>query len=83
MPLYKVVDEPTFLGNTMRQPGETVEYSGWPGSTLEPADEVAQRVKDYYAKHRGPKLARQPDIAKFVANDPKAHLFKPKDKTDE
>ena len=66
MPRYRVVDMPTFIDNTMRQPGEEVEYAGWPGSTLEPVDEVSQQIKTYYDKHKGLRIKRKPDLTKFV-----------------
>jgi len=84
MPRYKVVDAPTYIDNNMRQPGEEVEYSGWPGSTLEPIDDEARRVKEYYGRHRGPRLSRRPDLSQFAEAMPVPppkktdHLFKSK-----
>lgn len=89
MPRYKVVHSPTFVTGSMVPPGEVVEFAGWPGSTLEPADEVARRIKEYFGKHRGSKtLPRSPVLSDFVEAMPvppeksKAHLFKKVDKTD-
>ena len=68
------------------QPGELVDYSGWPGSTLEPADATAKRIKDHYIAERtkGARLPRHPDIAIFsepAKAAPKA-ATPVKDKTD-
>lgn len=85
MPRYRVVDMPTFLDNTMRQPGEIVEFSGWPGSTLVPEDDVARRIKTYFDKCKNLKTfpRKGPDMAKFADAVPVEHP-KPKDevKTD-
>lgn len=66
MPRYTVT-APTFVCNSLQPVGEVVEYDGWPGSSLEPADDVAKRIKDYFAAHRRDrKLPRVPDLAKFA-----------------
>lgn len=71
MPRYRVVNSPTWLKSglhfDLHQVGEEVEYLGWPGSSLEPADDVATRVKTFYAAHRRDrKLPRMPDLAQFA-----------------
>ena len=83
MPTYKVVDAPTFIEGNMRQPGEKVEFAGWPGSTLEPVCDVAKRVKEFYGRFRASKrLPRMPDLASFAETSPEAppkrtdHLWK-------
>lgn len=40
MPTYRV-KELSFIGNTLRQPGEEVEYDHEPGPNLEPTDKPA------------------------------------------
>lgn len=74
MPRYKIVDQPTYIGSTMRQIGEVVEHGGWPGSTLEPADPVASKIKDFYVdvRKRGRKFDKAPDVAAFAAQVDKA-----------
>lgn len=83
MPRYEV-NAPTFVGNTMRGVGDIVEYAGWPGTTLDPADDVAKRVKEYFAAHRRDrKLPRMPDLAQFAESEPDKPKRNPvKDKTD-
>jgi len=75
MPRYTVINSPTYIGSTMRLPGEVVDYPGWPGSSLEPAkgDTVAQRVKDFYveARAKGKRIPRVPDLAQFADPAPK------------
>jgi len=75
MPRYVVVNSPTYILSTMRMPGTVVEYSGWPGSSLEPAegDSVAQRVKAFYveARAKGKKIPRVPNLADFADPEPK------------
>lgn len=71
MPRYTVVNAPTFVGNNLHEIGAIVEYAGWPGSTLDPADELAGRVKEYFKAHRRDrKLPRVPDLAKFAESEP-------------
>ena len=79
MPRYKVCDQPTYIDNSMRQPGEIVEYAGWPGSTLEPADEMARKIKAYHAQFKGPRLSRVPDMAQFAegVEPPKPKIGRP------
>lgn len=80
MPSYRVVDQPTFVEGTLRQPGEVIDFAGWPGSTLEPEkdDAVARKVKDYFAAHkRDRKLPRQPNLADFAEKAPAKPEAKP------
>lgn len=71
MPRYRVVNSPTWLKSglhhDLHQVGEEVDYQGWPGSSLEPLDDVATRLKAHYAAHRRDrKLPRMPDLAQFA-----------------
>jgi hypothetical protein len=71
MPRYRVVNSPTWLKSglhpDLHQVGEEVDYEGWPGSSLEPLDDVAKRVKEHYAANRrNRKLPRMPDLAQFA-----------------
>lgn len=58
----------TFINGSLGEPGEIVEYGGWPGSTLEPADATATAVKAFYddARKRGRTLPRVPDLEKIL-----------------
>lgn len=70
MPRYKVVTSRTFVNASLAEIGEIIEYDGWPGSTLEPADDVAARVKDAYdtMRKRGRTIpAGKPDLSKYQA----------------
>lgn len=87
MPRYTLTAR-TFINGSLGEPGEIVEYSGWPGSTLEPADEVAGRIKAAYddMRKRGRNIPKKPDIEKFQAKVEKAAVPEPapqKDDTDE
>ena len=72
MPRYRVINSPTYLKSgghhpDLHQVGAEVEYAGWPGSSLEPLDDTAKRVKDYFDAHRrNRKLPRMPDLAQFA-----------------
>lgn len=71
MPRYTVVNAATFVGSHMHDIGATVEYAGWPGSTLAPLDDVAKRVQEYFKAHRRDrKLPRMPDLAMFADPEP-------------
>jgi hypothetical protein len=52
-----------------------VEYDGWPGSTLDPADDVAKRIKELTAHRREPQFAAQAgsgDVRRTEAREPQA-----------
>lgn len=67
MPRYRVVNSPTALNGDLHPVGSEVDYAGWPGSSLEPLDDAAVRLKTYFAAHRRDrKLARMPDLAQFA-----------------
>lgn len=67
MPRYSVVNSKTFI-RQLHDVGEEVEYAGWPGSSLEPLDDVARRIKEFYegARKRGKLLPPAPDVAQFA-----------------
>lgn len=81
MPRYTIIESPTFIGNTLRPVGEVVDYDGWPGSTLQPADAVAERIKAHYdaARKRGKRAGFGPcNIAEF-ADKPEKPAKAPKE----
>ncbi len=85
MPRYQLTVR-TFINGSLGEPGDIVEYAGWPGSTLEPQDAVATAVKAEYdnLRKRGRNIPKAPDLAKFQAKAEKAAEPAPeKELTDE
>ena len=71
MPRYTVISAPTFVCGHLHGIGDVVDYDGWPGSTLEPADEVATRIKEHFAANRrSRKFPRKPDLSEFAESKP-------------
>src|SRR6266566_6322603 len=51
MAKYRVLS-PVFSGACLYDVGSVIEHTGWPiGGQLEPLDDEARRVRDYYVKH--------------------------------
>jgi len=51
MAKYRVLG-PVFSGACLYDVGSVIEHTGWPvGGQLEPLDDEARRVRDYYVKH--------------------------------
>lgn len=68
MPRYTLTAR-TYVNGSLGEAGDVIEYNGWPGSTLEPADAVAARVKEAYdtMRKRGRTVPRGlPDLSKYA-----------------
>ncbi len=67
MPRYQLTAR-TYINSSLGEPGDIVEYDGWPGSSLEPLDDIAKATKAFYdeARKRGRTLPKQPDLEKIL-----------------
>jgi hypothetical protein len=78
MPRYQLTGR-TYINDSLREPGEIVEYGGWPGSSLEPLDDTATAIKAFYidARKRGRALPKVPDLEKILPKAGKSAGDKP------